>query len=220
MSFGRLYSPDERDRHYLLAAPRETAETHRWPTPRPRDQGRRPWCVSFALKHALACGPFYRVTGTPEWRAMPGWRELYCEAQARDEWPGDCSGGPSYDGTSVRGGAKALRDTGLVTAFFWADDVGTARRWVANRGPLVAGTTWYERMSDPKPQGFVELGGAVQGGHAYVLVGYDADLDSFLCMNSWGRWGPLGGYFWLRADHLGELLADDGELCYLDEVAA
>lgn len=51
---------------------------------------------------------------------------------------------------------------------------------------------------------------ATVGGHAVACVGYDADIDRFICANSWDiNWG-MEGYFTIPANYLTDTnLADD-----------
>ena len=71
--------------------------------------------------------------------------------------------------------------------------------WLANHGPIVA------RLSPDKQ--FMEASrrtpvldnfkmGAIYGGHAIVLCGYDKE-GNFLVRNSWGRSWGTGGYQWV-----------------------
>ena len=48
---------------------------------------------------------------------------------------------------------------------------------------------------------YVQSEGAVEGGHAVLLIGWDDDKQAYLCKNSWGEGGPNGdGTFWIAYD--------------------
>jgi C1A family cysteine protease len=73
---------------------------------------------------------------------------------------------------------------------------------LASGAPVVYGMTVYESFESAQvaKTGMVPMPGsdeAVLGGHALVLVGYDAARGCFLVRNSWGAGWGLGGYFWL-----------------------
>lgn len=214
--FGRLHIPDERDADYPLTADPSDVEVTSvlWGAPRAMDQGDTPQCVAYAWVGALAAYPTPRPRGTAEWAALPDQRDLYCHAQRHDPWEGDCTN-PRYDGTSVRGGANALRGSGLISEFRWAWDMDTALAHLVQYGPIVVGTRWLAGMSDPDAEGIIRATGRSVGGHAYVIVGYDADRDLLDGLNSWGRgWGPRGGRFWIPTDDLRRLIENgDGEVC-------
>ncbi len=85
---------------------------------------------------------------------------------------------------------------------------------LVNYGPLVVTYTVYEDFDDywanPSAwpnQVYYHYYGAVRGGHAVVLVGYDDAGQYWICKNSWGTSGGLNGYFKIR---YGEVGIDDG----------
>jgi C1A family cysteine protease len=60
------------------------------------------------------------------------------------------------------------------------------------------------------------------GGHAVVAIGYDDTIKiknsipgspvttgALLIRNSWGNWGPMGGYLWMPYDFILKDLAED-----------
>ena len=71
---GRLYSPDERDRNFLLSFSREARQTaenipyryHSLPKPRFRNQGTTSACTGAAARHWLDAGPVKNLSG-PDW---------------------------------------------------------------------------------------------------------------------------------------------------------
>jgi C1A family cysteine protease len=81
--------------------------------------------------------------------------------------------------------------------------------------PIAFGFTVYESFESQTVAvtGDVPMPGpneSILGGHATVIVGYNADTDKFLVRNSWGKdWG-INGYFHMPAAYLtNEDLADD-----------
>ena len=72
--------------------------------------------------------------------------------------------------------------------------------WLANEGPIVARLNPDRQFMEAKRRSPVLDNfkvGALYGGHAVVICGYDKD-DNFLIRNSWGRgWGNDRGYQWV-----------------------
>lgn len=222
MGLGRLQQYDERDNGYeirpLLASLEEvfTPRTSRYWYPQGwwGNQGALPHCVAYAWVHWLEDGP---VTWHPRGMGAPtvfSTNEIYARAQKRDEWSGE-----AYDGTSVRAGAKILKDDGLIQEYRWAWDLQTTVEALLNVGPVVVGTVWTGDMFFPNASGFIKPTGAVAGGHAYVLNGINTKNRVVRLKNSWGReWGK-NGFAYLRYDDLEELIGQQGEVCLALETA-
>jgi hypothetical protein len=223
---GRKFAPDARDLMHpvraMLAAPeqppvhkvRHWERNARWwgdqgQTP-PSFDGDHPYCVEFAWNHWLAAGPLCQEPIRPQ-------LTLYAAAQDRDEWDGPP---PPYDGTSVRAGAKALQELGRITAYKWAETIGDIALTLADVGPMVLGTNWYEGMMETGPGGLVEPTGALVGGHAYLVDGIDLRSGVARIKQSWGREWGLGGYALITLVSLERLLREDGEACIAIEARA
>lgn len=201
---GRLPALDVRDRAFplrqlLAAAERLAGYQYWWANGGWFDQGSRPTCVGASAWHWLVDAPVTKgAAHSPE--------EIYALAQELDEWPG-----ATYDGTSVRGAAKALAQLGYISSYWWAWDLDTIVRALLNRGPIVLGTNWYAEMFNPPASGVVTLGGSLAGGHAYVADGVNTTAQLVRCKNSWSReWGRRG-FFYLRFPDLQRLLVEEGE---------
>lgn len=211
---GRRFSPDERDSAFPMSRIVQ-AET---PTRAWRywhqggwwgDQGAKPQCVAYAWLHWLEDGPVtHRDTPPP----VEDPTATYRAAQRIDEWPGE-----SYDGTSVRAGAKVLKQLGYISSYLWAWDAPTVIRAVLTSGPVVMGTWWYDSMFRPDADGFVRVAGSRVGGHAWVVNGVNVERGVVRCKNSWGReWGRRGN-FWLSIADLDRLISEQGEACIASE---
>jgi hypothetical protein len=212
---GRLYLEDERDKEYpvaIMLSQTELRKRYWWSDGWWGDQGMDPHCVAFSWAHWLADGP---KPASLFQRRRPGvsTSELYCEAQKHDPWPGDCKT-PLYDGTSVRAGAKVLKDWGHIEEYRWAANAQEVAQVVLTQGPVVMGTLWYEGMSSPsRTHALVTPTGKAQGGHAYLLNGVDLDSGYFRIKNSWGRnWGDRGHAF-ISIDNMDKLIKNFGEAC-------
>lgn len=213
---GRRHAPDDRDRAYplrpmLAAPPPERRWRYWWPNGWWGDQGDTPRCVSYAWLHWVEDGPVTHPYDATVPSLPP--RELYDRAQRRDEWPGT-----NYDGTSVRAGAKVLRDEGLIESYRWAWDVETVVQALLTAGPVVVGTWWWTEMFQPDQDGFVQARGTREGGHAYVLNGVNLDRGVVRLKNSWGRWWGRRGHAWLTLDDLDTLISEQGEACLAIEL--
>lgn len=209
-ALGRLPSKDERDHQYLL--PKRTTvkrASKYWTAQRALDQGDTSQCVGYS--------GFQWLTSFPVKNMPPfGPEDLYHQAQANDEWPGD-----DYEGSSVRGLFKALKKAGYVSEYRWALDVETVVGHLLTVGPVVMGTVWTEGMFMADSEGYIDdIGGEEAGGHAYCLIGANRlkkskhhGTGAVRVLNSWGPKWEDGGRAWLSFKALDWLLKQDGEAC-------
>lgn len=144
-------------------------------------------------------------------------RAIYFEATVLDGSPDDPDKpGGGQQGTSIRAGAKAMQKRGRLTAYAFAKGLSDIDEWLANHGPVVMGTNWYEGMFSPNSAGLVALTGAVAGGHCWIVRG--RVNGTYLCRNSWGgSWGK-GGDFYVTPTDLARLLSEQGEACLAAEI--
>jgi hypothetical protein len=217
-TFGRLYAPDVRDMRYLIKPDvrKAAAINFRFWYPGPAlCQGSQPACVGYSTWKWLYGGPIKN-------RIMPfSPYQLYLEAQKWDEWPGE-----GYDGTSVRGAFKFLENSGYVSEYQWAFNIGSVLAYVLTTGPIVMGTDWYTGMMDPGSGMYVKPTGVVEGGHAYLFCGVnrmkknpDGSLGALRILNSWGSsWGAKGRA-WITFQDAAFLMAQpQAEACIAVEV--
>lgn len=134
---------------------------------------------------------------------------IYSLATTLDPWEGAWTA-PTWEDTGSSGlaAAKAAQQLGLGGEYRWlfggADEVVQA---VMDGHVVNVGTRWDNRMFDQDADGRVEPGGSVAGGHEWSVRGFDADRD-WLRGRCW--WGDFRD-FWIKREHLAELLADDGD---------
>ena len=206
---GRIYIEDPRDKKYLienrLQLPSVKPKTMYWNANEWwGNQGNTSQCVGYAWAHWVEDGPITHG-GTPP-IVKPS--IIYREAQKIDEWIGE-----NYDGTSVRAGAKYLKNIGRITSYLWTYDLNTLISTVLTKGPVVVGTNWYSSMSRPDNNGLIRANGVVIGGHAYVINGVDTVKQQFRIKNSWGRsWGKQGHAF-ISFNDMNKLIRQNGEVC-------
>jgi hypothetical protein len=179
------------------------------------NQGDTGTCVGHAWRNFLRCAPIQTK------KAEPSPFDIYRAAVLKDTWTDnddeanlpDGDGGLDF-GTSVRAGAEALTDLGLLKSYVWSFALQPAVEWVLTNGPVVLGTNWYSSFR-PDKEGIVRISAdaRVAGGHAYLWRGVDTRRALALCSNSWGDdWGK-SGEFLLPFRDLERLIHEDGEAC-------
>ncbi len=181
------------------------------------DQHSSSACTGFAL--AAAINLQYARAGEPL-RVSP--RMLYEMAKRYDEWPGE-----RYDGSSLRGAIKGWVNMGVCSEALWPFRVSRPGRLTVRRakearkhtvgayyrlepevshyhaalneaGVVVVSAQVHSGWDVPE-QSIIQPGGEPDGGHAFVLVGYDE--RGFWVQNSWGAgWGEGGLALWRYED--------------------
>ncbi len=184
-----------------------TTDSKIWELRQQLDQASTPHCVGFGWAGWHNSKP----VDAPLWSNTDG-HELYYEIKLIDGEPRE------ENGSSVRSGAKAMRNRGRIDTYVWASTTAEITAWIQQRGPVVAGTDWTGSMFRPDRDGFIRPEGSVEGGHCYLLLGYDASRGAYLIENSWGSWGQ-DGRAWIRVDDFGQLLNGNGEACAGVELA-
>ncbi|NQD37719.1 C1 family peptidase [Permianibacter sp. IMCC34836] len=217
----RRDSMDFRDLIYqpaLLSLPEQRLPNWQWL--QVLDQEQEGACTGFGL--AAVINYLLRERGKKE-QVSP--RMLFEMAKRFDQWPGE-----KYDFSSTRGALKGWYKNGVCKAPLWpykTDKPGTlseAAKLDALQRPLGAYYRVLTRVSDvhaalnevgvlyasagvhdgwdePK-KGVIVPEKANGGGHAFAIIGYNA--DGFLIQNSWGH--GWGGYKCDGAKHDGVAL--------------
>lgn len=204
-------SKDDRDRLFtVVRRPVAPGVTYRywWQAGWWGDQGTTSQCVAYSWAHWLEDGPITQPDPAPILKPSV----IYRNAQRIDEWPGE-----DYLGTSVRAGAKVLRNRGFITEFHRAFTVADIENVLLTQGPMCVGTAWHEGfdlpdgITDRDDALISEITGPMRGGHAYVINGVNRVARIFRMKNSWGRAWARSGNAFMTYDVLEQLLADDGE---------
>lgn len=213
--FGRRFSPDDRDRKYLmrrrLAAPGTPLPSRKtWRiSPTALDQGSTGTCVGQAWHNFLRCAPIQTVKKAP-----PAF-DIYDHAIGIDEWSDNDTDTARQFGTSVRAGAEAVTAKGRLKSYVWAFALQPAIEWLLTQGPVVFGTNWYSSF-DPDAEGIIRItaNATPEGGHAWLARGVNVTRGLLgPCSNSWGdEWGK-SGEFYIPLRDAERLIHEDGEVC-------
>lgn len=181
------------------------------------DQGREGACTGFALASIVNLLNARRRASAalaPPQRVSP--RMLYEMAKIHDEWPGE-----TYDGSSIRGALKGLfnngvcrdelapykpgerawtlsvrqakdaRNTGLGAYYRLRPNIIDYHSALNEAEVIFASARLHRGWQNPK-SGVIARSEIHEGGHAFMIVGYDE--KGFLIQNSWGKgWGGFSG---------------------------
>lgn len=216
-NFGRLEVNDHRDLNYgispmLMSAPNLTQKFW-WDEGWWGNQGQSTQCVAYSWSHWLEDGPVIQDGVMGRAKPLFNTTSLYEACQKVDQWPGT-----DYSGTSVRAGAKILKDVGLITEYRWAFTVDEIILTLLTLGPMVIGTKWFHKMQFPNEHGLIRPKGRALGGHAYLLNGVDVDREYFRIKNSWGRsWGD-NGHGYISFKDFEKIYKKGGEACIASEI--
>jgi hypothetical protein len=191
----------------MTATPPPVAPTRRWFHHRVGkilNQGETGTCGGHAGRQFLSSDRIMTATG-------PDAFTIYREACLLDPWPGNDTGDLQF-GTSVRAIMQALQARGHIESYHWAWDVDTIDLWLRQqRGVVILGTNWYSGMNEPDRRGRIHVTGSLEGGHAYIISGSNANEERFRQVNSWGlSWGD-NGRSWISFEDVQRLLNEDGE---------
>ena len=194
--------PDIRDRLYLSHLQRLPPQKSPRIAFSVRDQGKANSCVGFALAHVIDVLRHSDDEVLSPERASA--RMLYEMARRNDEWAES-----PHEGSSLRGGikgffrngvcseaiaganakkwkltyemAKAARETRLGAYFRLQPDISDYHAGLQEVGAIYCSAQIHTNWLEPK-DGRIAVGGAPIGGHAFVIVGYDA--EGFWVLNS------------------------------------
>lgn len=214
IKFSRVYLEDPRDNLFPISAiippniPKVNAKDW-WDGGWQGNQLNTHQCVAFSWAHWIEDGPLvHHNLPTPRNVPMLAPNKFYEECQKRDGLPGT-----NYNGTTVRAGAKVLKELGLISEYRWTRNVNEMIDCLTFLGPLVVGSQWYGNMTNLRRDNICRLGGSPFGGHAYVVNAFNRDKKLFRIKNSWGnRWGMNGSAF-ISFEDMQTLLSDRGEAC-------
>jgi hypothetical protein len=220
---GRIHEPDDRDCLYpaslVLDAMSPARRTTPWRRPRVLDQGQTGTCVGHGWRGWFEGEPRVHMDGDG-----PDAFTIYRRAVLLDGFPdndGDATAPQDQlqSGSTVRAGAKAMQEAGLIGSYVWATRAAQIADYVTREqgSPVVVGTSWYRGMFDPDENGRVKMTGGIAGGHCWVVNWFDGKL--FICYTSWGQSFGLkdadgiGGEFKLSMAQMDRLLRQNGEAC-------
>jgi hypothetical protein len=170
------------------------------------NQGELGSCTGNGAVGVLCTEP-YRQAGVRYNEALA--RKVYTQASHHDTivgaWP------PRDTGSTVLAAMKALKALGFTKGYRWCFGLDDVLKTLATLGPVEVGLNWYEGFDRPDAKGLVKVRGAVRGGHAFELLGVDAERKLVWAVNSWGPdWG-LQGRFAFSWKDLDRLLHEEGE---------
>lgn len=202
--FGRIQSSyDNRDYNLLSFIPygemRKMNFEKAWDFPTESlDQGDTPHCVGFSMAafgiNLPVFTPYTNEAG----------HKFYYQCKDLDGKP------KSEEGSTIRTASKLLKQEGIIEAYAFATNIAVMKWWVLNRGPLIVGTIWTEEMITPGPDNILKTGGAVAGGHAYLINEWRKD-NYIGIQNSWGSTWGCNGKAYIHVMDFEKLFAYDGE---------
>lgn len=223
---GRIINHDPRSRNYAYprTAPTRGLSVRHLFSATNLDQFYTSGCVGFSGSNMLNCAKATRSRRAYNRffanRARMQWPvHQYCDNQAGlDNYSGSTEYDPfpwryppTDEGSSALGLMKYWKKYSIITGYAWAftfDQFCAALQ----RQPVLVGTNWYERMSEPHTDGVAYPFGDLVGGHEYLAIGIRYDRRWIRFENSWGeQWGNRGG-FYMHFDYVRNLLDANGDV--------
>ncbi|NKM60728.1 hypothetical protein GFL58_06790 [Rhizobium leguminosarum bv. viciae] len=211
----RIYQPHLRVLHHAIYP------TIGFPV---RTQGEESSCVGHALAHVIDMLRHSAISEMPYERASAAM--LYNMAKRNDEWADS-----PHDGSSLRGAlrgfyrngvceddhpdpkkewvltyerANKAKETRLGAYYRLQPDVSDYHAALNEVGAIYASAQIHQGWLKPEA-GKIAKNGAPIGGHAFVIVGYNA--EGFWILNSWGdEWGDDGIAHWAYDDWAGTIM--------------
>lgn len=227
-SFGRLHSPDDRDKQFL-------AKTILQQQVLPEAYGWKYWFDNGLWNDQNGFGTCVGHSSVCWWEDSPITHPLedldplewYRQCLLRDEWVANDWLTPDQAdlnfGTSVRASGKYAQELGLIGEYRWAWDLDTVVRWLRWKGPILAGTTWWwsfenqlmlpDALGDKRCTMVIDETQGVAGGHCYIWNGVNVPRKIIrVKLASWDRSSfGVQGRAVISFDTAAALLEDYGE---------
>jgi hypothetical protein len=166
------------------------------------DQGDVGSCTANALLGCLGTEPFASQLRDREFGAVDlrKWDEalalaVYHEETILDEREIPGVYPPDDTGSAGLYAMKVAKRRGWVSSYRHGFSFSATVAALVN-GPIMVGSAWLHSMFEVDRHGVIEVDRAspVDGGHEYVVDGYDLDRGTAHMTNSWGTsWGDEGG---------------------------
>lgn len=167
-------------------------------------------CTGHSAAQALNTRPYHKPRSP--YKTDSDAMNIYSWATRFDIWDGwyDLTKGRDDTGSSVTAAGKATQHLGFINSYRWMFGYDEFLAGLMLNAVLV-GTVWKRNMFNPDSKGFLDVSGPVDGGHAYLVLGYSRVYEYFTILNSWGiGWGRKGKAR-IKADDMRRLIEDDGE---------
>lgn len=162
------------------------------------DQGQLGSCTGNAFTGWLGCAPYSNSAAEAARFDEQFAVNVYSMATAIDAFPGEYP--PDDTGSSGLAVAKAGKNLGLISKYSW---VTTTNGLIAAlyKSPVIVGVPWYTGFYTPgSGNGVVYPSGKIEGGHEFLIRGYDPKTQLFTADNSWGAsWGVQGSFKFSKA---------------------
>jgi hypothetical protein len=206
---GRRIDHDPQSRAYAFTpAKAVTPKTVRWEHHGPvLDQGNIGACTGFAMAQWLNTKPAHK----PRAKTMKAGDAYLLYSRATQLDPFEGSWEPDDTGSSGLAVCKAAKEAGYITGYRWIFEGVTQLAQALQVSPVLAGTVWLEGMFGSKG-GYLHVAGNPQGGHEYLVIGYNARSHYFTILNSWGDGWQSRGTARIREMDMAHLLAQRGDL--------
>lgn len=207
-SLGRLVEHDSASRDFAFQVAATKPKTVLWEHSAPvLDQGQLGSCTGNALAQWLNTS--YAQGHRSGLLDEAGAVELYSLATHLDVIPGTYL--PDDTGSSGLAVCKAGKKLDYLTSYSHAFGFD-ALLMTLQHTPVIVGTEWTQNMFDPSGSGFIRPTGAIAGGHEYLILGCDMQLQMLTMLNSWSdQWGIHGRAF-IKFNDFRMLLANQGDV--------